>query len=156
MEAWSVMNPAYFRARFRVTTRQVPWPGRFAVITAWNPMGRPADPAANSRAATAFQDWLAASGLPFFQADGGSPDFAHVEPGFGIELPDWESGVRLGRALHQEAIYWIEGGDLFLVQCSDPEPVLIAQWEDRLHICDEGSRRPDATAPAGFTRPGGA
>jgi hypothetical protein len=69
--------------------------------------------------------------LECFPVTGGSSDFAHAEPGFGI-IADRALIVALGYEFRQEAVFWVEHGEVHLCPCSEEPSECIGRWEDRL------------------------
>lgn len=130
------MNPAYRQVRFRVDPPEMKTPDSFAIITAWNPDGRPTALENNQEANDRFQSRLDKAGLYWFSVTGGSPDFAHVEPGFGVSGITRNEAVALGRNFRQEAIYWVEGGAVFLISCQDPALEEIGLWNDLVLLAE--------------------
>lgn len=130
------MNPAYRQVRFRIDPRGVKRSDTFAIITPWNPDGLPAALEKNQEASGRLQSRLERMGLPWFSVTGGSPDFAHVEPGFGVADITRNEAVALGRDFRQEAIFWVEGGAVFLVSCREPALEEIGRWNDLFMVAD--------------------
>src|SRR5690554_1300934 len=113
------MNPAYRQVRFRIGPPEVKLPATFAIITAWNPDGRPTALEANQGANDRLRARLDEGEGQWFPVTGGSPDFVHVEPGFGVAGITRDGAVAFGREFRQEAIFWVEGDVVFLVSCKD-------------------------------------
>lgn len=126
------MNPAYRQVRFRLNPPGMETPDAFAIVTAWNPDGRTTAWENNQKANGRLQSRLDEADLYWFSVTGGSPDFAHVEPGFGVAGISREAAVVLGREFRQEAIFWVEGGAVFLVSCENPVPEEIGRWSELL------------------------
>lgn len=128
------MNPAYASARLRAKLPHGALPAAFGVVTAWNPDGREAAPAANEEA---NQRLLLAAGRrlspiapPPFPVTGGNADFSHTEPGYGIVASQADC-LALGREFRQEALFWIERGQVHLVSCADGSTQPLGAWRDR-------------------------
>lgn len=111
------MNPLYRQTIFR-SAKPPPSGNPFGIVTAWNPHGKPQPEKANQEANTRLARELAARNLGYFPVTGGSPDFSHAEPGYGI-FCDRKTAIELAKQFDQEAIFWIEAGNLFLVSCKD-------------------------------------
>src|SRR5207249_7095173 len=103
-------------------------PLRFAIVTANNPDGNTQSRAANEAADAALLHAIVRAGLIHFRVTGGSADFSHAEPGFGIALDDPSRAVSLGREFRQEAIFWIEGDTVYLHSCAREKASLIGAW----------------------------
>lgn len=126
------MNPIYRKTIFR-SPEPLPSPTEsFGIVTACNPHGQTTSEKANRRANARFVTELAARNLRFFPVTGGSPDFAHAEPGYGI-FCDRETAIALAIQFDQEAIFWVEAGTLFLISCREKHPEqlgpLALRWE---------------------------
>ena len=100
------MNPAYSQVRFRYAPPSSGIPPSFGIVTAWNPDGELAEEAANDAANARLAAELCQRGLPFFPVTGGSPDFLHAEPSYGI-FAEQETILNLGRTYKQEAVFWV-------------------------------------------------
>jgi hypothetical protein len=123
------MNPAYANVRFRAEPPAEGLPNRFGVVTAWNPDGVTADALSNQTANARLEAILQAEALPYFPVTGGSPDFTHAEPGFGINA-DQGQVVALGRDFNQEAVFWIEHSTVHLCPCSEAPVQVIGTWDE--------------------------
>ncbi len=111
------MNPAYFQARFRAELPHGGLPESFGIVTACNPGGKTAGAVANTAAMDSLRDLIESNGWVRFPVTGGSPDFQHAEPGFGI-LAELDDCLALGRVFRQEAIFWVERGQVYLYEAS--------------------------------------
>ena len=60
------------------------FPAAFGIVTACNPDAVTVSEAANVEATERLRARLVAEGWDFFPVTGGSADFTHAEPGFGI------------------------------------------------------------------------
>ena len=127
------MNPAYSAARFRATLPNSGLPAVFGVVTAWNPDGRDASPAENEAATARLLSSIGHCLSPIapapFPVTGGSADFTHAEPGFGI-VADRSTCLALGREFRQEAIFWIKRGTVHLISCADGTSLPLGSWRD--------------------------
>lgn len=125
------MNPSYRTTRFLAELPRGGMPVRFGVVTACDPVGKPRADAENDTATATFQNELLREGVTFFPVTGGSPDFSHAEPGFGIVLGSLEEALALGRRWQQEAVFWVEYGEVLLCSCTSEETVHIGKWSER-------------------------
>ncbi|HTI70849.1 MAG TPA: DUF3293 domain-containing protein [Candidatus Limnocylindria bacterium] len=123
-------NPAHLTAHFRCEWPVDRIPARFGIVTAWNPEDRLASACENVAADNRLESTLKLHGWAHFRVVGGSPDFTHVEPGWGIQADPGELLV-LGRQFNQAAIYWIDGTELWLYSCSGNEQLALGSWYDR-------------------------
>jgi hypothetical protein len=64
----------------------------------------------------------------FFPVTGGSADFAHAEPGFGVVLKARSDAVSLGRRWRQEAVFWVEDGLVELLPCGQADASIVGEW----------------------------
>lgn len=110
------MNPAYRNARFRADLPHGGLPERFAVITACNPDGKTISEAENRARTVGLRDQLERLGHEAFPVTGYDAGSAHQEPGFGVLCP-LATAYAIGNALDQEAIFWVERGQVNLVSC---------------------------------------
>lgn len=124
------MNPAYQQVRFKAELPEGGLPVRFGIVTACNPDGRAATAVDNAAATEALRVELVGGAEVFFPVTGGSADFVHAEPGFGIALKSRAEAVALGRRWRQEAVFWVEGGKVELVPCGDGKTSIVGTWGD--------------------------
>ena len=87
---------------------------QFAILTAFNPHGRDHDADDNARRDARLRDELTRRGIPWVCADGRSPDATHREPGVAIRT-DRGTAIAIARDYGQSAIYWYDGGTVWLV-----------------------------------------
>lgn len=132
------MNPAYLNVRFRVEPPQTGVPSRFAVITACNPDGQEVSDEENAIATERLRSELVEAGHGYFPVTGGSLDFSHAEPGFGVLLPSLEEAVSWGRNYRQEAIFWVEEGKVSVASCLNEDVVELGDWANLQFSPDRG------------------
>lgn len=123
------MNPAYAHVRFRAELPKGGLPERFGIVTAWNADGITSDKASNNAANARLQAILQAEALPHFPVTGGSPDFTHAEPGFGI-IADQARILALGREFRQEAVFWVDRGSVHLCPRAAAPLQVIGLWNE--------------------------
>lgn len=123
------MNPGYHEVRFRADLPPAGLPAAFGVVTACNPNGRTVTDEENQTATETLRSALAAEEHFFFPVTGGSPDFSHAEPGFGVLFKSSEEAVSWGRRFQQEAVFWISEGCIQLVPCDGTPSVELGAWE---------------------------
>jgi hypothetical protein len=123
------MNPGYHVVRFRAELPAAGLPAAFAVVTACNPNGKTVSARENEQATDALRSDLTAENQFFFPVIGGSPDFSHAEPGFGVLFKSPEEAVSWGRRYQQEAVFWINEGNVQLVPCDSTAPVELGTWQ---------------------------
>jgi hypothetical protein len=102
----------------------------FAIISAQNPAGNTGHPYLNLRLDKELQACLNQQRLPYRSVIGSAPDLSFQEKSW-IVLCDKNIAIQLARQFEQNAIYWVEQGELFLV------PVLIQQHEESLGAFSE-------------------
>jgi hypothetical protein len=127
------MNPAYQQVRFKAQLPEGGLPVRFGIVTACDPDGRSASAADNAAVTERLRRELARGTTTFFPVTGGSPNFLHAEPGFGVVATTAEEIVALGRDWRQEAVFWVEHGAVQLVPCGEGAPVAVGEWRDLVH-----------------------
>ena len=127
------MNPAYTQVRFRAIVPHGELPESFGIVTAWNPDGMIQEGELNAAANDDLRASLDFSGLKYFAVTGGSPDFSHFEPGFGI-LADKATILEIGRRYRQEAVFWVEGGTVHVVSCSVENGQKVGYWTDLAQV----------------------
>lgn len=126
------MHAEYFETRFRTGTLEDDWPTRFAVVTAFATTGELWTADENVAADAALLDELRAAGIWHRRVTGYSPATGHAEPGWAADLP-FEAACDMGRRFRQDAIYWIDGDDLFVSHCDDRRlPVPVGRFRERV------------------------
>ena len=107
---------AYDQAHFQLDSPPMDLPVGFGIVTACNPMGVTVEASVNEDLDRDLGLSLLRRGIPHFRVTGGSRDMSHAEPGYGCAV-DLERIVELGRQWNQEAVFWVQGDQLFLVSC---------------------------------------
>jgi len=123
------MNPGYHNVRFRAELPAAGLPAAFGVVTSCNPNGHTVAKEENHQATDALRSALTSENHFFFPVIGGSPDFSHAEPGFGVLFKSPEEAVSWGRRYRQEAVFWIREGSVQLVPCDGTAPVELGSWQ---------------------------
>lgn len=100
----------------------------FAVITACNPLGARLGAESNRRLGSVLTVLVRDRYPDARPADGGSPDGAHVEPGWAIPAPLEEARVLAARFL-QNALFWFDGARFSIVPVQGEGPPLILPAE---------------------------
>lgn len=108
------------------------WPEAFAVITACNPLGQGLDDEADRAATVRLRKAISRLELNRHRVTGVSADLKHREPGFAVWGCDLSTALRLGTEFAQNAIFWIERGELDVVSCSTGERQNVGLWSERL------------------------
>lgn len=131
MEENRTLKPEFRDVRFRCAESHPP--ARFFVITAHNPNGETVGDEANVFADATFRQEIARLGFESFAVTGGSPDFSHAEPGYGIVCTR-ESALSLAKQFHQDAVFEVRNGQVFLISAlpSAESDEWIGDWAKRL------------------------
>lgn len=95
----------------------------FAIISAQNPAGIPEHPYLNLQRDKELQACLNQRRLPYRSVIGSAPDHSFKEKSWAV-VCEKADAVSLALKFEQNAIYWVEAGDLFLV------PVLMHYTEE--------------------------
>lgn len=128
-EIFRTIRPEYLHTVFRATPPEKgSWPGRFAVVTAWNPDGRLQTDAANAQSDAVLAGRLTKMGIAHWRVTGTSPDGLHTETGFGIETGLFNA-ICIAREFRQEAVYSIQNENLSVISCTCKAEVPIGRWE---------------------------
>lgn len=88
---------------------------------------------------------------PIVRVIGYSPRTKHAEPSWLVPM-GLDTGRRLGVEFVQDAIYWISGGELYVVGCGGGVAHWVGSWRDRLDgLNTEAMReRLESYFPRGF------
>lgn len=86
----------------------------FAIISAQNPHGHIHLQPHNLRLDCQFEHDIARHGFPYRRVIGASPDLAFRESSWAV-LCDKRHALEMARQYQQNAIYWVEQGQLYLV-----------------------------------------
>lgn len=121
-------NRGYHDVRFRAELPPAGLPATFGVITACNPNGHTVSMEDNQRGTETLRNTLTTEKQFFFPVTGGSPDFTHTEPGFGVLFKSPAEAVSWGRQFQQEAVFWINEGRVQLLPCDGTDPVELGTW----------------------------
>ena len=128
----NTFHPAYFEVRFRGEAIPERWPEQFAVITAYATTGEQWSLAENIAADQRLLRQIMDRGLWHLRLTGYSPHDGHAEPGWATRL-SLEESCQLGRAFHQDAIFWISDDELWVVKCDEPTTaVKVGLFPERL------------------------
>ena len=97
----------------------------FAIISAQNPAGHLYHPQHNLTLDREFETELDEAHIPYRTIIGASPDLSFQEKSWAV-LCDKTKALSLALKFRQNAIYWVEQGQLYLV------PVLLPEQEECL------------------------
>jgi hypothetical protein len=127
------LKPEYRDVRFRCGESDLP--RYFYIITAHNPDGAAVAEEANTRADVALREEIGLLGFLSFPVTGGSPDFSHAEPGYGIQCSR-EEALGLARQFRQDAVFEIREGKVTLISAlpsAEPDE-FVGLWRDLLSV----------------------
>jgi len=122
------MNPNFVNVRFRAELPKDGSPAKFGIVTACNPDGQTVASEKNEQATESLRIALSEAGHLFFPVTGGSPDFTHSEPGFGVLFTSRDNAISWGQRYQQEAIFWIVDGTVELVPCDGGACLTLGDW----------------------------
>lgn len=88
----------------------------FAIITAYNPLGKICSKSANRTLDKELQADIEGLKAPYRRLWGCSPEFDHSEKSWAV-MTDKGTAINLAKKYQQNAIYWVEQVCLFLVPC---------------------------------------
>lgn len=123
------MNPAYKTTVFQALPEDLP--ASFHILTAWNPNGETDWPGTNQKRDVVLAERLDALSLPRSRVTGMAPDERNAEPGWAFSC-NLDQALELGREFLQEAIYQVEEGALFLVNCETGKRTRLGPFAERL------------------------
>jgi hypothetical protein len=127
------LKPEYREVRFRCASATLP--ACFYIVTAHNPDGVAVAEEVNTRADAALRREIERLGFAFFSVTGGSPDFSHAEPGYGIQCSR-EEALGLARQFRQDAFFEIQEGKVILISAlplAEPDE-FVGLWRDLLSV----------------------
>lgn len=126
------MNPEYANTYFKIPDRRDDdLPSEFIIVTAFNPDGQNCAAELNQSHDSDLAALIQKKSLSSWRVIGGSRDFVHAEPGYAIEA-NLDAGIEIGVQFRQEAIFWINHGNLFLVDCSLRQKTAMGEWKLRI------------------------
>ena len=108
-------------------------PPSFAIVTAYNPDAKTSSCEQNLKFDKALKNAIDDLGLRAFRVTGGSIDFSHAEPGWGIVCTQ-EQARDLSVQFGQLAFFEIRNWQLYLLP-TDPatqEEIHLGSWRERL------------------------
>lgn len=121
---------SYRETRFTLVAAPDPLPGRFAIITAHNPMDRPWSGRMNATADHRLRRLLDRKLIPHFRAIGHAQDHSHVEPGWAV-VTELDAALSIARRFKQRALWWIEDNSLHLIASSGSPRETLGSFKDR-------------------------
>lgn len=127
----SMILDEYLATRFEVTEERN-WPEIFGIVTAWHPWGVDTSPQQNQMADDMLRRRLDLLGLSRARVVGKSPDGCHREEGWAFWPADERMTVQLGEEFQQNAVYHVNGTELFVISCTGEERIGMGDWRHRL------------------------
>ena len=128
------MNPEYLNTYFKIPQQRAgDLPSEFFIVTAFNPDGRDHAKELNQSFDLDLAALIQNKSLSSWRVIGGSHDFAHAESGYAIAA-NLEVGIEMGIHFRQEAIFWINNGKLYLVDCSSRQQMPMGEWKLRVVV----------------------
>lgn len=129
------MNSNYFKTIFLVSRLPGEWPDSFAIVTAHNPMDAILSTEENRRRSEKLlKEIKSENPLPII---GSSEDLSHQEMSYYFKTKP-ARGISLGRKFDQRAIFFVDRGELQLVDCSDQEVFLLGKFIARVREIKPG------------------
>ena len=120
------MTPAQRELFKHAVFKFEPLPANFAIITAYDPNGLTTDPERDVAADEALAAELSTAGYRLHRITGGSAAGTHVEPGWGVPI-GLPRAIEYGRRYRQEAVFFVQGGRVALVDCTDGSTEVFGQ-----------------------------
>ena len=109
----------------------------FAIITAYNPKGKNLSPSQNGLLDKQLQRHILRLQYPYRALIGASADRGHMEKSWAVSL-DKVTAVELGRVFNQNAIYFVDNDELYLVPCLvDYEELDLGKFSARVCLVSE-------------------
>ncbi|MDB6139513.1 MAG: hypothetical protein JWO94_2585 [Verrucomicrobiaceae bacterium] len=118
------MNPTYLETHFRAAASEEDWPAQFSILTAYATIGEEWPPEQNESADQTLEQHLWARGGFLPRIMGYSPKTGHSEPGWAVDM-DWQEACDLGETFKQDAIYAVNGDELWVTYCEAPRRGLV-------------------------------
>jgi len=134
-ELWGLQygfHPAYFLTVFSADG-EVSWPKSFAIITAYATTGETWSEERNQRADLVLTAQIENMGCWRSRVTGSSPDGLHAEPGWALEI-SLEDARKLGREFRQDAVYFVDGGQLKVASCRNGQMAPVSNFAPRFKI----------------------
>jgi len=128
------LKPEYRHVRFQCNESDLP--AIFQIVTACNPDGQTVDADSNRRADALLAARIEEAGWRHFRVTGGSPDFSHTEPGYGIACSRDEA-LDLARSFGQDATFEVRNGRVYLISAkgTGAESEVVGEWSELVDLC---------------------
>ncbi|MDA8991793.1 DUF3293 domain-containing protein [Opitutales bacterium] len=126
------MNPHYFNTIFLFDELPKNLPSSFAIITAYNPMDKKVSARENQYSDIKLCKQIGNIDL-VHTIWGSSPNRTHQEKSYLTKLSK-EDAINIGNDYQQKAIYYVERGNLQLIDCKSREEYDLDKFCKRLHL----------------------
>ena len=132
----STLWQAYQHSVF-LLTQAISLQSSFAIVTAFNPMGKNLSNSQNLLCDRRLQATINTLKVPYRQVVGASPDLNHMEKSW-VLFCDLDTGIKLGHEFNQLAIYYVEKGQLSLLPCHCSEnAVELGEFYEKLILVSD-------------------
>ncbi|ERB65416.1 DUF3293 domain-containing protein [Vibrio coralliilyticus] len=122
-QLWQEYSDPYFKFIRSPSSHQ------FAIITAWNPASQWQSKQQNERNNRYLVQEF--SHTYFVEVLVGDESFGWAEESFAVDIDELQA-LELGRKYQQNAIYYVDGNELFLLSClADKAKVSLGEWKYR-------------------------
>ena len=109
----------------------------FVIITAHNPLGQIMTSSQNRLLDKKLQNAIDELAVPYRALIGAAADKAHMEKSWAVMLGKHD-GIKLGLKFNQNAIYFVDGGYLYLIPCHLQMPeVAVGEFASRIELVNE-------------------
>jgi len=130
----------YEEAVFLVESAAGPWAGSFGIVTACNPATMLPEHENGLRAEALAQSMKSDGRVSHLcRLEGCSADLRHREESIALWGLTLEETMELGKLWEQNAVFWIEDGELAVVGCRSGRRVDLGKFLDRVR--EEGGDR---------------
>ncbi|MED5523233.1 DUF3293 domain-containing protein [Gallaecimonas pentaromativorans] len=107
----------------------------FAIVTAHNPRGKLLSEQANHHRDLQLAAELTAAGVKAQSLWGCSPDLKHREKSWALVMAKTPA-LALGQKLEQNAIFWVQNDELYLLPCLlEQPPCFLGLFSERIVEC---------------------
>jgi hypothetical protein len=104
------------------------WPDSFAVISACDPFSK-GERLHDDRSSSDLLEHLSTRGFNHQKIIGASRDLLHQELSFAVWGVTLEKALEIGRIFHQNAIFWVDHGQVDVVSCTERDRQHLGRWE---------------------------
>ena len=133
------LHPAYFETCFRLpaAATEIAWPDSFGIISAYSTTDRQWPIERSLAADRELEAVLRTCSTWLQRVVGFSPTSGHAEPSWAADV-SFEAACDLGLRFHQDAIYFVDGDDLYVSFCdARRKQVPVGSFLERLRAHDD-------------------